>query len=276
MLFIFLLDKIFEFSLTLFKGSFLDDSTAEKPRNSVSHNITDDSTAHAETADHQCYSKYFLISLPPESIYIIVCTCICNTNSKFWQLSKLTLSSMYQVLVVIKNNISCIDITNMDLDLDSEDIQIEKYPTAYKVYQDLWSEFYNWERLFCQQNLEGLSKSVIHPRSRFHHAGEMYDLPSFSSSEEDFFTYEDISFDSTVSTKFTFSPNPKIIQSQTLEPSAGYTACTAISTNIIQKDDPASLSFAPHADDPLFALDDYLSHAGWFTWQFDFKDPDRK
>ena len=50
--------------LTFFKkkGSFLDDSTAKIPRNSVSHNVTDDPTAHAETADHQCYSKYFLIS----------------------------------------------------------------------------------------------------------------------------------------------------------------------------------------------------------------------
>ena len=165
----------------------------------------------------------------------------------------------------------------MDVDLDSEDIQIVKYPTAAsKIYRDLWLEFYSWEHVFCRQNLEGLSKSGVHvhPRSLPHDGTSIYELPAFSFSEEDFFTFEDISFDST--TEFAFSPNPKIIQTRNLEPSAAYTACTAISTNTIYKDDPAILSFAPHADDPLFDLDDYLSHAGWFTWQSDFKDPDRK
>jgi hypothetical protein len=169
--------------------------------------------------------------------------------------------------------------TNMDADLDdSEDIQFENYPTASKIYRHLWTEFYNWEQVFCQQTLEGLSRSGVHPMSLPHDGTSIYGLPALSSSEQDFFIYEDISLDSTLTTKFTLSPNPKIIETRSLEPSAGYTACTAISTNIIQKDDPASLSFAPHADDsdPLFDLNDYLSHAGWFTWQSDFKDPDRK
>lgn len=170
--------------------------------------------------------------------------------------------------------------TNMDVDSDgSEDIQIEKFLTCSRIYRDLWTEFYNWEQVFCQQTLEGLSKpqAGVHPRSLPHDATSIYELPVVSSSsEEDFFTYEDISLDSTVSAKFTLSPNPKIIETQNMEPSAGYTACTAISTNTILKDDPASLSFIPHADDPLFDLRDYLSHVGWFTWQYDLNDPDRK
>ena len=165
----------------------------------------------------------------------------------------------------------------MDVDLDdSEDIQIVKSLTASKIYRDLWTEFYNWEQEFCQQTLEGLSKDGVRHRSLPHDENSIYELPALSSSEEDFFTYEDISLDSTVITKFTLSLNPKIIETQSLEPSAGYTACTAISTNTILKDDPASLPFAPYADDPLFELDDYLADAGWFTWQYDLIDPDRK
>ena len=99
---------------------------------------------------------------------------------------------------------------------------------------------------------------------------------SISSPEDDFFTYEDISPDSTLTVKFTLSPNPKIIETHNLEPSAAYTACTAISTNIILANDPACMQFAPHADDPLFKLDKYLSRVDWFTWQYDLHDPDRK
>ena len=170
--------------------------------------------------------------------------------------------------------------TNMDVDSDdSEDIQIEKSLTASKVYRDLWTEFYSWEQVFCQQTIDGLSKpqAGAHPRSLPLDGTSIYEFPDLSSIEEDFFTYEDISLDSTVTTKFTLSPNPKIIETRSLEPSAGYTACTAISTNTILKDDLTSLPFAPHADDPLFDLDDYLSFAaGWFTWQYDLHDPDRK
>ena len=169
----------------------------------------------------------------------------------------------------------------MDVDSDdSEDIQIEKFLTVSRVYRDLWAEFYSWEQGFCQQTLEGLSKpqAGVHPRSLPHDETSIYNLPAVlsSSEEKDFFTYEDISLDSTVTAKFTLSPNPKIIETHSLEPSAGYTACTAISTNTILEDDPASLPFAPHADDPLFDLNDYLSGFGWFAWQYDLNDPDRK
>ena len=168
----------------------------------------------------------------------------------------------------------------MDVDSDgSEDIQIQKFLTASKIYRDLWTEFYSWEQVFCQQTLEGLSKPAgVHPRSLPHGGTSINELPVFfsTSDEEDFFIYEDISLDSTVTTKFTLSPNPKIIETQSLEPSAGYTACTAISTNTILEDDPTALPFAPYADDPLFDLDDYLSHVGWFAWEYDLLDPDRK
>ena len=169
----------------------------------------------------------------------------------------------------------------MDVDSnDSDEIQIHKHLTGSKIYRDLWTEFYSWEQVFCQQTLEGLSKpqAGVHPRSLPHGGTSINELPAFFSSfeEEDYFIYEDISLDSTVTTKFTLSPNPKIIETQSLEPSAGYTACTAISTNTILKDDPTSLPFAPHADDPLFKLDDYLSLVGWFDWQYDLHDPDRK
>ena len=168
----------------------------------------------------------------------------------------------------------------MDLDSDdSEDIQIEKFLTGSKLYRDLWTEFYSWEQAFCQETLKNLSKKPqagVHPRSLPHDGNSIYELPVvLSSSEEDFFTYEDISLDSTMTANFTLSPNP-IIETQNMEPSAGYTACTAISMNTILKDDPATLSFAPHADDPLFELNDYLSNFGWFTWQYDLHDPDRK
>lgn len=168
----------------------------------------------------------------------------------------------------------------MDVDSDdSEDIQIEKYLTGSKIYRDLWAEFYSWEQVFCQQTLEGLSKPPAGVRSGSlpHSRTSIYEIPAISSSsEEDFFTYEDISLDSTVVVKYTFSPNPKIVETQNLDPSAGYTACTAISTNMILKDDPSFLPFAPHADDPLFDLEDYLSRVGWFAWQHDLHDPDRK
>ena len=165
----------------------------------------------------------------------------------------------------------------MDSD-DSEDIQIEKYVTGSRIYRDLWTEFYSWEQEFCQQTLEGLSKprAGVPPRSLPHDGTSIYELPVLSSSEEDLFTYEDISLDSTVTVKFTLSPNPKIIETRNLEPSAAYTACTAVSTNIFLQDDPASLQFAPYADDPLFELDEYLSSVGWFIWQYDLNDPDRK
>ena len=163
---------------------------------------------------------------------------------------------------------------------DSQDIQIEKSLTASKIYRDLWTEFYSWEQAFCQHTLEGLSRGgvQVHPRSLPHDVTSIYEIPDFSSSqaEEDLFIYEDTTFNSTF-TRFTLSPNPKNLETQSLEPSAGYTACTAISTNItIWKDDPASLQFAPYADDPCFELEDYLSLAGYFTWQHDLNDPDRE
>lgn len=168
----------------------------------------------------------------------------------------------------------------MDVDSDdSEDIQIQKYVTGSRIYRDLWAEFYSWEQVFCQQTLEGLSKpqAGVPPRSLPHDGTSIYELPAvLSSSEEDLFTYEDISLDSTVTDKFTLSANPKIIETHNLEPSAAYTTCTAVSTNIFLADDPTSLSFAPHADDPHFKLDEYLSLVGWFTWQYDLNDPDRK
>lgn len=167
----------------------------------------------------------------------------------------------------------------MDVDSDDEDIQIEKYLTGSRIYRDLWTEFYSWEQTFCQQTLEGLSKpqAGVHPRPLPHDRTSIYELP-VASEEEDIFAYEDISLDSTVIVKFTLSPNPKVIETRNLEPSASYTACTAISTNIFMKDDPAILPFAPHADDPLFELDEYLRGVGWFTWQYDIRDhdPDRK
>lgn len=169
----------------------------------------------------------------------------------------------------------------MDVDSDdSGDIQFEKYLTASKVCRDLWTEFYNWEQAFCRQTLEGLAKLGVRPRSLPHekHTTSIYGLPFLSpSSDQDVFSYEDISPDSTVTIKFTLSPNPKIVETKSLEPSAGYTACTPTSTNIILKDDPTSLPFAPYADDPLFDLDNYLSLGDWrFAWQYDLSDPDRK
>jgi hypothetical protein len=170
----------------------------------------------------------------------------------------------------------------MDVDSDdSEDIQIQNYLTASKIYRDLWTEFYTWEQVFCQQTLDGLSKGgdrSVQPGSPSLPYDKKYELPDISSSEEEFFTYDDISHDLSLSTKLVFSPNPKIIETRNLDPSAGYTACTPISTNSIVKDDPTSLSFAPYADDPLFELEDYLCNAGWFTWQYDLNlnDPDRK
>ena len=168
----------------------------------------------------------------------------------------------------------------MDVDSDdSEDIQIEKYLTCSKIYRELWAEFYTWEQGFCQQTLDGLSKvaASVRPRSLPHSGTAIYEMPVVSSSsDEDSFTYEDISLDSTVTIKFTLSANPRIVETKGLDASAGYTACTPISTSIILKDDHNSLSFAPHADDPLFDLDDYLSNVNWFTWQYDLHDPDRK
>jgi histone-lysine N-methyltransferase EZH2 len=170
----------------------------------------------------------------------------------------------------------------MDVDSDdSEDIQIEKYLTGSKIYRDLWAEFYTWEQVFCQQTLEGLSKPPVGVRPRSpSHGTSICDLPTvFSSSEEeDSFTFEDISLDSTVTLKFTLSPNPKIVETRNWDAIATYTACTPISTNTILKEDPTCLHFAPYADDPLFNLNKYLARPeiGWFDWQYDLHDPDRK
>ena len=163
---------------------------------------------------------------------------------------------------------------------DSEDIQFENYLTAIKVCRDLWTEFYSWEQAFCRQTLEDLSKPAsARPRSLPHekHTISIYEVPVVSSSsEQDLFAYEDISPDSSVSVKFTLFPNPTIIETNNLEPSAGYTACTPASTNILSKDDATCLPFIPYADDPLFVLDEYLCGFGWFDWQHDLHDPDRK
>lgn len=167
------------------------------------------------------------------------------------------------------------------MDVDSDDsgdaIQFENHLTATKIYRDLWTEFYSWEQEFCRQTLEGLSKPSVHPRSLPHDKISGYERSViFLSSEQEIFTYEDISPDSTVIVKFTVFPNPNIVETNNLEPSAGYTACTPISTSLVLKDDASSLPFVPYADDPLFKLGGYLTHFGWFTWQYDLHDPDRK
>ena len=162
----------------------------------------------------------------------------------------------------------------VDLPLDNS---IGRSPIA--VYEDLWTKFYRWEYVHCQDSLARLGTQDLHGDKP--QADVNYHLEYDDDLEDGIFTYEDMDNDQT----FRMSPVPPAVSGATdHEPHRPYTICTPLSENMVIKpgdpnfDHPVSstTSFIPMADDPKFKLKSYLKCWQNFGWQIGFEDPDCK
>jgi hypothetical protein len=155
------------------------------------------------------------------------------------------------------------------------------------VYRECWDEFYRWEPGECQQLIvalppdpsgsvdfeelidvlssdngawgRGFTMDVDPPTSETVVTVTIYDRDnSFSQAQ--------IPFDEVV-VKAAFAPHPT------------YESCPPTSKNIARRlDQPTELEktrFIPYADEG-FDAEEYAAEYQSFSWQVDFKDPDRK
>lgn len=61
------------------------------------------------------------------------------------------------------------------------------------------------------------------------------------------------------------------------KPNPRYFACTPLSASFyVSHEGPSSCSFPAFSDDPAFDLNSFLASHSRFSWQWDFKDPDRE
>lgn len=156
----------------------------------------------------------------------------------------------------------------------SNEFELEKIETAYHVYQDLWTKFYDWDEDFCRQTIGSLSTSDF----------GWGDLPDDNhdgrthSRQDDFsewFVIEDLDQSRAsyirVCTK-TILPDQKKFQQYDK-----YTSCTPTSLNFSGPKNPLwAAAFLPFADNPTFPVKSYLKNFRTFGWQIDHPDPDRK
>lgn len=155
-----------------------------------------------------------------------------------------------------------------------DDIWPQQHETAYRVYNDLWNDFYDWERDYCEKALSSISR--LSPRTN--------NLPNHSTVESNYFpTHDDVEYfvmeDSDPRTgrvtSSILAAEPFLVERW--DPHPRYNTCTSISRNVpaIPVDGYSRISFIPLADDENFDFENYLEDFEDFKWQNDFIDPDR-
>jgi len=152
----------------------------------------------------------------------------------------------------------------------NENFLLAKEETAFQVYRSLWKDFYEWDRQFCRQTLQGLQ--VEQPAEH-----EFPEFPSecsvnshsFDSLNEytEWFTIEccDEHYEDALPLKLK-------LQEELFRPYSPYSTCTPSSANAQYHKEKAL--FTPFSDDPEFKKNTYLSLFSSFGWQTEFWDPD--
>lgn len=147
--------------------------------------------------------------------------------------------------------------------------------TAYRVYHDLWHEFYTWEQESSVAALAYLSRGP--PYSCPPPLPESYGVwrrTEFAAEDDvEWFTIEDINPDTTERTRVIVGTEP--VRNPGWKGYPRYTMCSPASRNLLGADDDNTRApFASYADDKTFDLRTFLKGFTDFAWQNDFCDPD--
>lgn len=154
----------------------------------------------------------------------------------------------------------------------------DKKRLAVSVFREVWVEFYAWEQQYSQDLIQSLAAKEPLSSTAWDDHSEHPAHPSDSDTEEfsiweydadDICGIEPIkhaSYNCTEVAVMRFKPHPR------------YQSCTPISSSMRRDVLYDYLApFAAYADDPGFDLDEHLhGFEDSFSWQTDFKDPDRK
>lgn len=147
------------------------------------------------------------------------------------------------------------------------------------VFSEVWSEFYRWELVECQQLLDELKPGAGPSESNHNlHAllnqplGDV-DLEIQTDDHSGIAEIYDINGACTVVPVLS-----EEISSNVYEPYPTYESCTPTSKNLALRRDALTeaqhLQFIPYADEPNFDAVEYAKHSDEFAWQVDWKDPD--
>ena len=156
-----------------------------------------------------------------------------------------------------------------------DDIWPQKHETAYRVYESLWQDFYDWEEGYCVDALSGLTSLRYRPP----------DLPKFSDETSDYFpTHDEVQYFQVEDfntrtgrvTRSTLAAEPQRQPKWVAYPR--YNTCTSASRNVPAAPVNAHLRihFIPFSDDETFDYEAHLKDFEDFKWQNDFIDPDRQ
>jgi hypothetical protein len=158
------------------------------------------------------------------------------------------------------------------------------------VYRECWVEFYRWEPGACRQLIVDLPPTSSDSDST--DCDDWNDVPSSDKACRDQSPFMDV--DSLVPqslvTVVTYSKDGSFCQTQvpleevtvvtTLAPHPVYESCPPTSKNIARRfddlDEYEQALFIPYADEQEFNAIDYTKEIKLFSWQVDWKDPDRK
>lgn len=161
---------------------------------------------------------------------------------------------------------------------DSEDLWLEKCQTAYRVYQDLWNDFYTWQLKYCTETISSLSKPIIpldyiplHP-----HASASYESTKEDEYGEWFSIQDWDPVSSTQSDTMVFSKTIMADGSGSFGPYPRYSSCTPSSINFSYAEDVCGAApFIPFADNVEFKIKQFLENFREVGWQTRLFDPDR-
>ncbi|KDR78331.1 hypothetical protein GALMADRAFT_155285 [Galerina marginata CBS 339.88] len=164
---------------------------------------------------------------------------------------------------------------------DDDDFWPEHGETAYRVYHDLWEEFYSWESEYCLQTISKLSRFPNKPAPSLpDESFSKFTKPNVASNQDaQWFTIQDYDPNSSgsriLTTAVCSDPTSYKIGNTGWQPYARYTSCTPASRNVLAISDVhARAHFAPYADDAQFDQAEYLKEFEDFMWQNNFIDPD--
>jgi hypothetical protein len=160
---------------------------------------------------------------------------------------------------------------------DVEDLEeiTKRNELAYRVFYDLWKDFYDWELTYCINTLSQLSQSPYFTPSilpmAYQHAH--WKMPVYDP--EEWATVDDTDPQTGSSTQVTISW--EALHVTRWKPYPRYTVCTPASRNVKRDEDLVLRSrYAPFADDRDFDIPNFLRRFKDFAWQNDYLDPDCK
>ncbi|KAF9486124.1 SET domain-containing protein [Pholiota conissans] len=150
-----------------------------------------------------------------------------------------------------------------------EDVaEASRHEIAYRIYHDLWKEFYSWEQDYSQSTLNQLSPAVYIRLPDLPYLPEAHWKGRVTAHEE-WATIED--FDSGAYTRSVTSWEPLTAPAWNYYPR--YTFCTPHSFSV-EAEQRSRAQFAPLADDEYFNKERFLKNFRDFMWQNDYPDPD--